>query len=157
MKKWMLAAAVILVLGYGDLLPFENMDAGQMCIAETLLVESRRGEIVLYAENLRGSGADCVRAAEDMAQNAPGRLFLRQVKRIIFCGDARNQVDILELPAEVPLGAAVYVSDRSPQELLEDMESLEKRLETREQTEKKFITLANVQNGALKEAADENQ
>ena len=157
MKKWLFSAAVLLILCYGDLLPFENVDAGQMCIVETLFVETRGNEICLYAENLRGCGTDCAEAVESMKQNAPGQLYLRQVKRVVFCQGAEKHVDVLTLPQELPLGAVVYTSQQSAQVLMEDLEHLEKRMETKEQTKRQIPTLAQLENAVLKEAEGEYQ
>lgn len=157
MKKWLLAAAAVLILSYGDFLPFENADAGDLYIVETLFVEKKGNRLVLLAEDIQGSGADVAAAAEDMKKTAPGRLFLRQVKRIVFCQGAQTQVDILSMPEEIPLGASVFVSNEPANKLLNDLENLEKRLEVQEEQAKNMITLAQLQNGALKEAGREDQ
>lgn len=157
MKKWLFAAAALLILCYGDLLPFENVDAGQMCIVETLFIETQGNEICLYAENLNGCGADCTEAVENMKQIAPGRLYLRQVKRVVFCQGAEEYVDVLTLPQEVPLGAVVYTSQQPAQVLMEELENLEKRMETKEQTKGQIPTMAQLENAVLKEAEGEHQ
>jgi hypothetical protein len=121
---------------------------------ETLLVEEDAGEVRLYAEDFEGSGTDAEAAAENMAENAPGQLFLRQTKRLILCGN--TELDLLELPKELPAGAVVYADPRSAQALLEQMETLEPMLEAREKRAEQVPTLAQLQNRQLVEQK-ENQ
>lgn len=155
--KWLLAAAVALLLCYGDLLPFENRDAGEMCIVETLFVEQKGAYVALSSGEIQGMGKDLQAAAENMEENAPGGLFLRQVKRILFCQGAEKGVDLLKMPEELPLGAAIYRSDAPAEELLKELETMEKRLEAKEQRERDIPTLARIQNQVLKEAERENE
>lgn len=150
MKKFIIAAAV-LILSYGDLLPFENMDAGELCVVETLFVEEKEGLVTLSSGELQGSGDSFVSAVENMEDTASGRLFLRQLKRMVFCQDAQKRVNIMAIPREIPLGTAVYVCKAGAEEMLEEQESLEKRLEVREQEKHQTATLAQLQNWALEE------
>lgn len=150
MKKWMVAALAVLVLGYGDLLPFEHVDAGEMCLVETLLVEAKGQNTILYSIYGQGSGETPAEALADMERQIPGRLFLRQTRRVIFCGEAENQVSVLELPEEIPLGAVVYGSKENPVELLERMDSMERNLHAREQRGEDWPTLGWMKNEALR-------
>ena len=150
-KKFIITAAAVLILSYGDLLPFENMDAGELCIVETLFVEEKNGVVTLLSGDLQGNGKDFASAAENMEETAPGRLFLRQLKRIVFCQDAQERVNIMAIPNEIPLGAAIYVCEGPAKEMLEQQEDLEKRLEVREQEKHQTATLAQLQNRELKE------
>lgn len=150
--KWALAAAAALIVGFFDLLPFESVDAGALYIIETLMVEMEQGEIHLYAGEADGRGATVKAAVADMEQNAPGMLFLRQTKRLIFCGGAEAAVDFLNLPEDLPMGAGVYVSEKPAAELLEDQDQLEQILEARERREEKNLpTLAEIKNNVLRE------
>lgn len=155
--KWLLAAAAVLLLGYGDFLPFENMDAGEMCIVETLFVEQSGDHVTLSSGESEGRGVDLQAAAEEMEENAPGRLFLRQVKRIVFCQGTEKGVDLLNMPEELPLGAVVYLSDAPAETLLKNLETMEKQLKAKEQRERDIPTLAQLQNQVLKEAKRENK
>lgn len=150
--KWIIAAAAALAVGFLDLLPFESVDAGALYIVETLMVEMENGEVRLYAGAADGSGATVKDAAADMERSAPGMLFLRQTKRIIFCGGAENEVDFLSLPEDLPMGTGVYVSALSAEDLLENQERLEQILEARERREEGNLpTLAELKNNVLKE------
>jgi hypothetical protein len=99
--------------------------------------------------DLEGTGTDVGAAADDMAENAPGQLFLRQTKRLIFCGD--TQPDLLGLPEELPMGAVVYQDPREAEELLKQLETLETVLEAREKRSEEVPTLARLQNRQLEE------
>jgi hypothetical protein len=153
-KKWLIAGALVLLAGYFDLLPFKSTDAGDLLVVETLLIEDDAGEVHLYAMDLEDTGTDVGVAADHMAENAPGQLFLRQTKRLIFCGDTKP--DLLGLPEELPMGAVVYADPREAQELLEQMETLEAMLEAREKRSEDVPTLAQLQNRYLTEQK-ENQ
>jgi hypothetical protein len=148
-KKWLIAGALVLLAGYFDLLPFKSVDAGDLLVVETLLIQEEAGEVHLYAMDLEGTGTDVYAAADDMAENAPGQLFLRQTKRLIFCGD--TQPDLLELPEELPMGAVVYQDPREAEELLKQLETLETVLEAREKRSEEVPTLARLQNRQLEE------
>jgi hypothetical protein len=148
-KKWLIAGMLVLLAGYFDLLPFKSEDVGELLVVETLLIEEDAGEVHLYAEELAGSGTDAEAAAENMAENAPGQLFLRQAKRLIICGD--TELDLLKLPEELPAGAVVYADPRRAQTLLEQMETLEPMLEAREKRAEQVPTLAQLQNRQLAE------
>jgi hypothetical protein len=153
-KKWLIAGTLVLLAGYFDLLPFKSMDAGDLLVVETLLIEDDAGEVHLYAMDLEGIGTNVGAAADHMAENAPGQLFLRQTKRLIFCGD--TQQDLLGLPEELPMGAVVYADPRKAEELLTQLETLEAVLEAREKRAEDVPTLAQLQNRYLAEQK-ENQ
>lgn len=150
MKKWSMIAAVMLMLGYLDALPFEHADAGALCVVETLLVEADQGGVTLYSVDGAGWGENIKEAEGALLENVPGQLFLRQVKRVIFCNGAEERVDLMEMPEEVPLGAHIYQCAEEAQVLLEHMEREEKRLSARERREKDIPTLAKLQNEVLK-------
>ncbi len=151
MKKWLLAGCAALVLLYGDLMPFEGVDAGELCVVETLIVSAEGGNIALWSRDAEGTGEDFTKALELMEETAPGKLFLKQIKRVVFCQGAEEQVDVPELPREIPLGAAVYCSAHPPKKLLEDLDGLEKTMEVRENTGAEIPTLARVKNQGLRE------
>lgn len=146
MKLWLLAGIIALCVGYFDLLPFESADAGELYIVETLMVEDRGGEVRLYAGEAEGRGATMEAAVADMENYAPGRLFLRQTKRLIFCGG--SEVMPMELPDTLPMGAAVYGAEESAKTLL-DSEDLEDVLEARERRRADMPTLADLKNDTL--------
>ena len=147
MKMWLLAGLVALCVGYFDLLPFESVDAGELYIVETLMVEETAGGVRLWAGEVQGRGDTLRDAAADMENRAPGRLFLRQTKRLIFCGEA--EVRPMELPETLPMGATVYRAEESAEELLEE-KTLEDVLEARERRMiTSMPTLADLKNEAL--------
>lgn len=146
MKLWLLAGIVALCVGYFDLLPFESIDAGELYIVETLMVEETAGEVSLYAGEVEGHGPTLKAAVADMERFAPGQLFLRQTKRLIFC--AGTEAKPMELPETLPMGAAVYRAEESAEELKDDKE-LEDVLEARERQRKNMPTLAGLKNDAL--------
>jgi hypothetical protein len=154
-KKWLVAGGLVLLAGYFDLLPFQSEDAGELLVVETLLIQEEAGEVHLYGLDLEGTGVDVAAAAENMAENAPGQLFLRQTKRLIFCGDM--QPDLMELPEELPVGAVVYGDPREAQELLTQLETLEAMLEAREKRSENVPTLAQLQNRYLREKEYQNE
>lgn len=145
----MLAAAVMLIFVYSDLGPFESMDAGELCVVETLFVEKRGTQIHLLSEETEGVGETVAEAVDNMEENAPGRLFLRQVQRVVFCKGAEESVDVLELPGEIPLGAGVYQSESRAEDLMKDLDGLESRLKVMEQQKNKVPTLAHLKNMQL--------
>lgn len=148
MKKWILTAAAVLLL-YSDLVPFESMDAGELCVVETLLVECEGTQVRVLSEEAVGDGENIAEAVERMEENAPGRLFLRQVQRVIFCNGAEKQVALMDIPQEIPLGAGVYQTDGSGEGLLDDLEGLENRLRIMEQEKNRVPTLAYLKNEEL--------
>ena len=148
MKLWILAGIVALCVGYFDLLPFESIDAGELYIVETLMVEETAGEVNLYAGEAEGHGPTLKAAVANMEQFAPGQLFLRQTKRLIFCGGTEARP--MELPETLPMGAAVYQAEESA-ETLQDAENLEDILEARERQRKDMPTLADLKNDVLTE------
>jgi hypothetical protein len=154
-KKWLVAGMLVLLAGYLDLLPFQSEDAGELLVVETLLIQEEAGEVHLYGLDLEGTGRDVAAAAENMAENAPGQLFLRQTKRLIFCGD--TQPDLLDLPEELPVGAVVYADPREAQELLGQLDTLEAVLEAREKHSEDVPTLARLQNRYLGEKEDPDE
>lgn len=150
MKKWSVAVVILLVLGYVDGFPFEQADAGELCVVETLLVETDPTGVTLYSMDGRGWGVTMEEAVENLKENVPGQLFLRQVKRVIFCQGAESGDIFLEMPEAIPLGAHIYMYPQSAEEILEELNLEEKRLTAREQREKKIPTLAERQNEVLK-------
>lgn len=149
MKKLILAAVLALLLLYGDIAPFEPVDAGEMCIVETLFVEKSGNQIRLVAKDAEGAGETIADAVSDMKEEAPGRLFLRQVKRVVFCGSETENVDFLSMPSDIPIGAAVYATRDRADDLLEGLETLEKKLNVREKEKRTVATLAQIMNRQL--------
>lgn len=146
MKLWLLAGIAALCVGYFDLLPFESVDAGELYVVETLIVEQDIWGVSLYADDVQGYGATVTEALADMEEWAPGQIFLRQTKRIIFCGG--TEAAPMELPEDLPMGAGMYETKQSAETLLE-MDDLEDILEARERRQKRMPTLADVKNCAL--------
>lgn len=149
MKYWILAAVGVLLLLYGDFGPFEPVDAGEMCIVETLFVEKTGNQIRLVAKEAEGAGRTMAEAVSDMEDEAPGRLFLRQVKRVVFCGSGADTVDFLSMPSDIPVGAAVYATKDRADDLLEGIDTLEKKLDVREKEKNSVATLAQIMNRQL--------
>lgn len=146
MRLWLLAAVVALCVGYFDLLPFESVDAGELYIVETLMVEETAQGISLYAGEAEGHGSTLEAAVADMERWATGRLFLRQTKRLIFCGG--RVVEPMELPETLPMGAGVYSTEESAETLL-DAKDLEDVLEARERRQQNIPTLAELKDDML--------
>ena len=88
MKKWIIALAGLAALWAVH--PFHGVDAGSLCVVETLLIEAKQGQVQVAAGTLEGNGETVPEALKDMAENTPGTLFLRQVRRIILCGLPRR-------------------------------------------------------------------
>lgn len=124
MKLWLLALAVAAVL----FPPFKAVDPGRLCVVETLILEQGPGECRVYGGEWSGKGNTVPEAVEDMANVAPGKLFLRQVQRIIYCREAT-----LPVPEEIPAGAAVYRSELDGETLWKDLSDLEPVLQEWEQ------------------------
>ena len=144
MKKWILCLATLLIIGAFDLWPFRREDAGSLAIVETLLVKTEGETISLVAGDQAGHGASVEEALEDLREHMPGQLFLRQVRRVIFCGDALWHCPPEELPEALPMSALIYHAADVP-----DMEKLEPVLETRESRRQDLPTLARILNGRL--------
>lgn len=149
MKYWILAAVGTILLIYGDIGPFEPVDAGEMCIVETLFVEKTGNQIRLVAEEAEGTGSTMAEAVSDMEDEAPGKLFLRQVKRVVFCGNGAESLDFLSMPEDIPVGAAVYATKDKADDLLEGIDTLEKKLDVREKEKSSVATLAQIMNRQL--------
>lgn len=151
LRKWIWAALALLVLRYGGMLPFEHVDAGEMCLVETLLVDAGDEDTLLCSIYGQGRGTTVEEALENMEQQAPGRLFLRQVRRVIFCDGTRAEGCAMELPEEIPLGAVIYHRQEEPEELLQRIEYVERNLSSRENRETGGLTLGQIKNQVLKE------
>lgn len=146
MKLWLLAGLVALCVGYFDLLPFESVDAGELYIVETLMVEQTAQGVSLYAGEAEGHGDTLDAAVTDMERWAPGQLFLRQTKRLIFCGG--SVAEPMDLPETLPMGAGVYSTEESAETLL-DAEELEDVLEAWERRQQNIPTLAELKDDVL--------
>ena len=153
MKKWIIAGAIILAALCFH--PFEAADAGELLVAQTLVIEEDGDQISLWAAELHAKGKTTEEAAEKMKGSAPGTLFLRQTKRIIFCGGAEASDAALKLPEELPMGAVVYQSEESGKDLNEKLKDLEEVLEAREQRERDLPTLAQIKNSRYLEERQE--
>lgn len=143
MKKWIIALAGLAVLWAVH--PFHGVDAGSLCVVETLLIEAEQGQVRVAAGTLDGTGDTVTEALEDMAENTPGTLFLRQIRRIILCGEQNGVRRVMELPDEIPLGAIVYTSTKTVAEL-QRQDDLEQVLEAREQRDRSMPNLASIKN-----------
>lgn len=152
MKKWIIAAAAAGVL---FLQPFDPADAGQLYVVETLALERRGGEIIVAAEALSGQGDSVDAALRDMEERTPGLLFLRQVKRIILCGDTGAEA-LGRLPEGIPMGATVYTSQGSAENVAQQ-ETLQEILEARELREQNLPRLAEILNRQLEQARMEGR
>lgn len=148
MKKWALAMVAFLAITFFDLWPFPQQDAGELYIVETLLVEQRDDQMILTAGELSGSGDNMQKALADMTENAPGQLFLRQTKRVIFCGEEALQ-EAPALPEQLPMGACVYLWNGTAEML--NMEQVNKVLEAQERRNTKTPTLAQLKNSTILE------
>lgn len=147
LKKWIAAGLIILISLCFH--PFQAADAGELCVAETVIVENTGDNVEMWAAGVHGQGRTASDAAADMAQSAPGTLFLRQVKRVIFCGGAERSEEARSLPEEIPMGAVIYESQEPGWALSEELEELEEVLEARERREKEPATLAQIKNQVL--------
>lgn len=148
MNKWILGAAAAVTVSWCGWLPFEAVDAGELYVVENLLVEADGRQVTLCAEDVSGSGKNLEEALTAMETNAPGRLFLRQTRRLIFCDGGEYYINMYDLPQELPVGMAVYRTERTAEELLEE-KKLGEILEAREHREKEYPTLAKVKNALL--------
>ena len=152
MKKWMVTAAVAAVL---LLQPFEPADAGGLYVVETLALEWTEAGVTVAAENLFGQGGTMEAALENMEEQTPGQLFLRQVKRVILCGDTGADA-LASLPEEIPMGAVVYTAQTQARDLARQ-EDLQEILEAREQREHNLPRLAEVLNHRLEQKSVEGR
>lgn len=148
MKKWIIALAGLAALW--ALHPFHDVDAGSLCVVETLLIGAKQGQIQVTAGTLEGTGETVPEALADMAESTPGTLFLRQVRRVILCGGKYNVEVLMELPDEIPLGAVIYTSDESA-ESLREQDALEQVLEAGEQRNHRMPNLASIKNKWLEQ------
>lgn len=151
MKKWIIALVGLGILW--GIHPFQGVDAGSLCVVETLLVEPKQGEIYVASGALNGTGATVSEALEDMTEHTPGTLFLRQVRRVILCDDGAGIQSLMGLPDEIPLGALVYTSSETA-EALQTQDMLDQVLEAREQRDRTMPSLAMVKNHWLEEHRD---
>ena len=149
MKRWIIGALAALAVGFLGWLPFPCTDAGELYLAETLLLEADSGGMTVYAGDLSGRGENLDEALLDLEKRAPGQLFLRQTQRLIFCGGAAAQLDPLLLPEDLPVGAAVYGTDTPAAELTGAPEELDAVMEAQERREPDTPTLAQMKNAAL--------
>lgn len=148
MKKWIGAALALALLW--SMRPFVPVDAGELFTVETLLVERTNGVVTVIAGGETGTGETIEKALEQMTENAPGILFLRQVRRVIFCGTDWNIETMAALPEELPVGALLYTSPCSAQTLAE-WKNLDKVMSAREQSGEHGVDLAKMKNRLLTE------
>ena len=149
MKRFWWLILTVLVLWFGKAGPFSPMDAGEMCILETMFVQRESGQIRMLGKDVEGSGASFYEAYEDMADNAPGKLYLRQVRRVIFCGSETEFEDFICLPEDIPLGALIYRTDAAPETLMEQLDNLERKLLVEEKEGETAPKLAQLLNWEL--------
>lgn len=148
MKKW-IGAAVVLALLW-SIRPFRPVDAGELFTVETLLIQRSGGDITVTAGEQTGTGETIEAALEQMAEDAPGILFLRQVRRVIFCGAEWDIKTVAELPEELPMGALLYTSPCSAEKLAQ-WENLDQVMAAREQHGERGRNLAEMKNRCLTE------
>lgn len=146
MKKWMIGLLVVLAVSFFDLWPFPQQDAGELYIVETLLLEQEEDTVRLYAGECSADGKTLEEALAKLEACAPGQLFLRQTRRLIFCGGAETDCDPMTLPEQLPMGACVYAWPGAAEDL--DMEYLNEVLEAREHRAPGTPTLAQMKNSA---------
>lgn len=151
MKKYFFAALVLLLLFDEGLRPFQSRDAAELYVIETLIVDADKEEIRFYTADGVGAGKDGAEAISALAQQVPGELFLRQVKRVVLCDEAKDWIN--ELPKEIPLGALVYTSEMSGEKFFQQLSAWEKR-RTVEETAPR---LAEILNQALKEKGRDSE
>ena len=145
MKRWILCLTAFLTLELLDLWPFEQEDTSTLYIVETLQVETGPETVTFRTGGIEGTGADPVSAIERLEDKVPGKLFLRQARRVIFLKGAERYLGLSELPDQLPAGAYVYRAAEEP----EDLEKLEPVLTAQEQRRKNIPTLAQMKNGTL--------
>lgn len=145
MKKWCVLITLTLILLYFP--PFDGADAGKLWVVETLIVEENQDHVAVYAKDLTAEGRTLHEALENLREYVPGELFLRQLKRLIFCGDMM----LKRLPEEIPLGSAVYVYHGSGAVLWQQLGSVEPVLEARERAKPDMIRLAELMDGDLRQ------
>ena len=143
MKKWLAGAVLLLILVVFP--PFHAADAGQLWVVETLMVEEMPKGFTVYAGELSGQGRTIGEALSTLQEYAPGELFLRQVKRLVLCGDTALPV----LPEEIPMGAVVYTWPGSGGELWQRLSRVEPVLDARERQNDDQTRLADLEDAAL--------
>ena len=147
-RKWGIALAILLGAELWNLWPFEMRDAGELTVVETVAVEVKRGELWLSADGYTGHGRTAEQAVEKLQASVPGQLFLRQVRRVIFCHGAEELWSSRNLPEQLPVGANVY-GWPGTRETLGDLSLLNKVLAARERRTPQLTNLAQLQNGEL--------
>lgn len=155
-KKWIVGMLAALIVAYLGLWPFDSLDAGEIYMVETLLISGEDGKINVYTRDVSAEGGTVNEAIKNLAERTPGQLFLRQTKRVIFCGGAEERIDICTMPRELPIGVIIYRSNQEPEKLQEDYDEMERRLEAKERREEQLPTLAKLQNRALEKAEGES-
>lgn len=146
MKKWSFLLVLVLVLLWFP--PFDGSDAGQLWVVETLIVEEKAESVAVYAKNLTAEGRTLHEALETLKEYVPGELFLRQIKRLIFCGDMM----LMRLPEEIPLGAAVYVYPGSGENIWQQLATIEPVLDAREKADPGSPRLSELMDRHLRQA-----
>lgn len=145
MKKWILLLAAVLAVSFFDLWPFSREDAGGLFLVETLAVSVEEDTVFLTAGDRTGSGKTVDEALETLGEKTPGQLFLRQIRRVIYCGDALRRCPPEDLPQELPMSALVYHAEKMP-----EFGALEPVLEAREaRGQRDLPTLARTLNNRL--------
>lgn len=145
MKKWCFLFALVLILLCFP--PFDGSDAGRLWVVETLIVEETSDGVAVYAKDLTAKGRTLHEALETMKEYVPGELFLRQIKRLIFCGD----MALMKLPEDIPLGAAVYVYQGSGDALWTQLKDMEPVLDAREKANPDSPRLAELMDRNLRQ------
>lgn len=138
MKKWCFGLLLALILLQFP--PFDSSDVGTLWVVETLIVEETPDGVSVFANDLTAQGRTLHEAMEQMKEYVPGELFLRQIKRLIFCGDML----LMRLPEDIPLGASVYQYRGSGNTLWQQLDTVEAVLDAREKANPQSPRLAEL-------------
>ncbi len=90
MRKMMLYAAAIAVIGFVGLLPFRGTDVGKLHPVEVLVVSVSNNGIVIETDTqLRGTGETLVAAIEDINLTSAGEIFLDTANYVLVSSESK--------------------------------------------------------------------
>ena len=96
MKKMMLCVALIAIISFTGLLPFDGTDVGKLYPVEVLIVTTTPGMITIEtADGLYGTGDTVASAIENLKSTSSGIVFMDTANYLLLNNDNEELLDSL--------------------------------------------------------------
>lgn len=90
MKKMILYAGAIAVIGFAGMLPFRGTDVGRLHPVEVLVVSAFEEKIIVETDTqLRGTGETIIQAIENLKLTSAGEIFLDTANYVLVTAEAK--------------------------------------------------------------------